>query len=156
MMDSDCDVYFNKNRCWIAKDDVKELDMIRDDGLVFVEGGPTKSMRDSETLDLNPMTAAEVEQAALTRETAAFGAPGPKAEDTMAGDDDPSVHIKVTTRPATFTSEKRYVSIVVGTDGCVATSASDKRHLRTDPTVTDESGLSRIEFDFAEIGRESE
>ena len=29
MMDSGCDVHFTKNRCWISKDDGKEIDMIR-------------------------------------------------------------------------------------------------------------------------------
>ena len=52
-------------------------------------------MRDSEALELNPMTPAEIEQAALARENVVFGAPGPKAEDAMIGDGDPSVRIRV-------------------------------------------------------------
>ena len=37
------------------------------------------------------MTAAEVEKAALTREHAAFGTPGPAAEGTLDGDGEPAV-----------------------------------------------------------------
>ena len=33
MMDSGCDVHFPKNRCWISKDDWKELDMICSGGV---------------------------------------------------------------------------------------------------------------------------
>ena len=32
-MDCGSDVHFTKNRCWIAKDDGKELDMIRSGGV---------------------------------------------------------------------------------------------------------------------------
>ena len=39
-MDSGCDVHFTKNRCWISKDDGKELDMIRSGG-VFFRGSQT-------------------------------------------------------------------------------------------------------------------
>ena len=69
MMDSGCDVHFTKNRCWVSKDDGKELDMIRSGGVFFVAARPSKSSsREANTLELNPMTAAEVEQAALARE----------------------------------------------------------------------------------------
>ena len=47
------------------------------------------------------MTQAEVEQAALAREHAAFGAPGPAAGDTLDGDGQPAVRIKVPTGPPT-------------------------------------------------------
>ena len=99
-MDSGCDVHFTKNRCWISKDDGKELDMIRSGGVFFVAARPSKSpLREASTLELNPMTAAEVEQAALAREHAAFGTPGPAAGATLDGDKEPAVRIKVPTGP---------------------------------------------------------
>ena len=86
MMDSGCDVHFTKNRCWISKDDGKELDMIRSGGVFFVAARLSKSSsKEANTLELNPMTAAEVEQAALAREHAAFGTPGPAAGATLDG-----------------------------------------------------------------------
>ena len=82
-----CDVHFTKNCCWILKDDGKELDMIRSGGVFFVAARPSKpSSKEASTLELNPMTAAEVEQAALAREHAAFGTPGPAAGATLDGD----------------------------------------------------------------------
>ena len=57
MMDSGCDVNLTKDRRWISKENGKELDMIRSGG----------------TLELNPLTAAVVEHAALVREHATFG-----------------------------------------------------------------------------------
>ena len=63
MMDSGCDVHFTKDRCWISKDEGKELDMIRSGGVFFVAARPSKpSSREASTLELNPMTAAEVER----------------------------------------------------------------------------------------------
>ena len=47
------------------------------------------------------MTAAEVEQAALAREHAAFGTPGPAAEAMLDGDGEPAVRVKVPTGLAT-------------------------------------------------------
>ena len=95
MMASGCDV-LTKNR-----DDGKELDMIRSGGVFFVEARPSKSTsRETSTLELNPMTAAEVEQAALAREHAAFGAPGPAAGDSLDGDGETTVRIRVPTGPA--------------------------------------------------------
>ena len=80
MTDSSCDVHFTKNRCWISKDDRKELDMIRSGGVFLVAAKHSKpSSREASTLELNPVTAAGVEQAALAREHAAFGTPGPAA-----------------------------------------------------------------------------
>ena len=68
-MDSGCDVHFAKNLCWISKDDRKELDMIRSGGVFFVAARPSKSSsREANTLELIPMTAADVEQAALASE----------------------------------------------------------------------------------------
>ena len=106
-MDSGCDVHFTKNRCWISKDDGKELDMIRRGGVFFVAARPSKpSSREASTLELNPATAAEVEQAALAREHASFGAPGPAAEALLDGDGEPAVRIKVPTGPATPSAEE--------------------------------------------------
>ena len=86
-MDSGCDVHFTKNRCWISKDDGKELDSIRSGGAFFVAARPSKSSsREANALELNPMTAAEVEQAALEREHAAFGTP---AGATLDGEESP-------------------------------------------------------------------
>ena len=87
MMDSSCDVHFTKDRCWMSNDDGKELDMTRSGGVLFVAARPSRpSSREASTLELNPMTAAEVEQAALAREHAAFGIPGPAAGATLDGD----------------------------------------------------------------------
>ena len=107
LMDSGCDVHFTKNRCWTSKDDGKELDMIRSGGVFFVSARPSKlSSRETNTLELNPMTAAEVEQAPLAREHAALGTPGPGAGATLDGDGEPAVRIKVPTGPATPSVEK--------------------------------------------------
>ena len=74
----------------------KELDMIRSGGVFFVAARPSKlSSREANTLELNPMTAAEVQQAALAREHAAFGTPGAAAGATLDGDGEPTVRIKV-------------------------------------------------------------
>ena len=81
MMDSGCDVHFMKNRCWISKDDGKELDMIRSGGVFCVAARPSNSSsREASTLEFNPMKAAGVEQAALEREHAAFGTQVPLQE----------------------------------------------------------------------------
>ena len=102
MMDSGCDVHLTKDRCWISKDG-KELDSIRSGGVFFVAARPSKlsSREAADTLELNPLTAAEVEQAGLAREHAAFGTPGPVAGATLDGDGEPAVRIKVPTGPAT-------------------------------------------------------
>ena len=86
----------------------KELDMIRSGGVFVVAARPSKlSSREANTLELNPMTVAEVEQAALAREHATFGTPGPAAGATLDGDGEPTVRIKVPTGPATPPSEER-------------------------------------------------
>ena len=72
MMDSRCDVHFT-----ISKDDGEELDMIRSGGVFFVAARPSNSSsREASTLEPNPMTAAEVEQAALARGTRCVRNPG--------------------------------------------------------------------------------
>ena len=107
-MDSGCDVHFTKNRCWLSKDDGKDLDMIRSGGVFFVAARPSKlSSKEANTLELNPTTAAEVEQAALAREDAAFGTPRPGTRATLDGDGEPAVRIKVPTGPATPSAEER-------------------------------------------------
>ena len=96
MMDSGCDVHFTRDRCWRPKEDGKGLDMIRSVGVSFVAARPAKpTSREASTLELNPMTAAEVEQAALAREHAAFGVPSPAAEATLDCDGETTVRTKV-------------------------------------------------------------
>ena len=108
MMDSGCDVHFTKNRCWISKDDGKEFDMIRSGGVLLVAARPSKSSStEASKLELNPMIAAEVEQAALARKHAPFGTPGPAAGATLDGDGEPAVRIKVPSGPATPSAKER-------------------------------------------------
>ena len=84
MMDSGCDVHFTKNRCWFSKDDGKELDMIRSGGVFFVAARPSKSSsRAANALELNPMTAAEVEQAALDKGTRCVRNPGSRCRSNV-------------------------------------------------------------------------
>ena len=74
--------------------------MIRNGGVFFVAAKTFTfvSSKESSTLELNPMTATEVEQAALARKHAAFGIPGPAAGATLDGDgEEPMVRIKVPT-----------------------------------------------------------
>ena len=107
MMDSGCDVHFTKNRSWISKDDEDELDMMRSGGVFSVAARPSKlSSKEASTLELNPMTAAEVEHAALARDHAAFGAPGPAAGDTLDGDGEPTVRVRVPTGLARPSAER--------------------------------------------------
>ena len=163
MMDSGCDVHFTKDRCWISKDDGKELDMIRSGGVFFVAARPSKlSSKETSTLELDPMTAAEVEQAALAREHAAFGTRGPAAGATLDGDGEPAVRIKVPTGPSTPSAEERALHEASGhvpyrswCQWCIAARAADKPHLRWQHPETGEA-VPRIEFDFAELGREED
>ena len=74
MMDSGCDVYFAKDRCWIAKNKRKELDVIRSGGVFFVAGRPSKlPSKEASTLELNSMSQTEVERATSTSVQAGFG-----------------------------------------------------------------------------------
>ena len=80
MLDSGCDVYFTKDRRWIAKNNGTELDVIPSGGVFFVTAQPSKLLsRKNIALELNSMSQAEVEQAASTRVHAGFGIPGPTA-----------------------------------------------------------------------------
>ena len=156
MMDTGCDVHFTKNRCWRSKDDGKELDMIRSGGVFFVAARFSKSTsKDASTLELNAMAAAEVEQAALAREHAAFGTPSPAAGATMDGDGEATVHIRVPTGLATLSAEERALHEASGhvpyrswCQWSIAARAADKPE-------TDEA-VPRIEFDFADLGREED
>ena len=81
-MDSCCDVYFTKDRCWIAKDNGKELDVILSGGVFFVAAKPSRlSSRKRSVLELDLMSQAEVERATSTRVRAGFGIPGPATRD---------------------------------------------------------------------------
>ena len=131
-------MHFTKNCCWISKDDGKELDMIRSGGVFFVPARPSKSTsKEASTLELDPMTTVEVEQAALAREHAAFGTPGPAAGATLDGDGEPTVRIKVPTGPATPSAEERALHEASGhvpyrswCQWCIAARTADKPHLR--------------------------
>ena len=62
MMDSGCDVYFTKDRCWIAKNNGKELDVIPSGGTFFVAAKPSKLLsRKRSAPELNSMSPAVVE-----------------------------------------------------------------------------------------------
>ena len=62
-MDSVCDAYFTKDRCWIAKNNGKELDMILSGGMFFVAAKPSKLLsRKRHALELISTSPAEVEQ----------------------------------------------------------------------------------------------
>ena len=123
LMDSGCDVHCTKNHCWISKDDGKELDT-----------RPSKSTsKEASMLELNPMTAAEVEQAALAREHAAFGTPGPTAGATLGGDGEHTVRINGTGNALSWRESAargfgtRALSKLVS---MVHRRAADKPHLR--------------------------
>ena len=74
--DSDCDVYFTKDRCWIAKNNRKELDVILSSGVFFVAAKPSKlSSRKKSALELNSISQAEVERATSARVHAGFEVP---------------------------------------------------------------------------------
>ena len=129
VMGSGCDVH-----CWISKDDGKEVDTIRSGEVFFVAARPSKSTsKEASTLELNPMTAAEVERAALAR----VRNPGPAARATLDGDGEPTVRIRVPTRPATPSAEERalheasgHVPCRMWCQWCIAARATDKPHLR--------------------------
>ena len=67
MLDSGCDVYFAKDRCGVAKNNGKELDVNLSSGVFFVAAKPSKqSSRKRSVLELNSMSQAEVERATST------------------------------------------------------------------------------------------
>ena len=96
-MVSGFDVYSAKDRCWIAKNNGKELDVIFSGGVFFVATKLSKpSSRKRSVLELNSMSQAEVERATSMRVHAGFGVPDPAARDTLDGDE-PSVRIRIPT-----------------------------------------------------------
>ena len=106
MLDSGCDVYFAKDRCWTAKNNGKELDVILSSGVFFVAAKPSKlSSRKRSVLELNSMSQAEIERATSTSVQAGFGVPDPAARDTLDGDE-PSVRIRIPTGPVTPSAEE--------------------------------------------------
>ena len=97
MMDSGYDVYFAKDRCWIAQNNGKEVDVILSSGVFFVATTSSKlSSRKRSVLELNSMSQAEVERATSTSVQAGFGVPGPATRDTLDGEK-PSVRIRIPT-----------------------------------------------------------
>ena len=109
---------------------------------------PSKPLlREASTLELNPTTAAEVEQATLARE--------------LDGDGEPTVR-NVPTGPATPSAEERALHEASGhvpyrswCQLCIAARAADKPHLRGQQPETDEA-VPRFEFDFADLGRKED
>ena len=113
--DSGCDVYFAKDRCWIAKNNGKELDVILCGRTFFVAAKPSKlSSRKRSALELNSMSPARVERATSTRVHAGFGVPGPAARDTLDGDE-PSVRIRIPHGPGDTLSSGENVAQGFGT-----------------------------------------
>ena len=107
MLDSGCDVYFAKDRCWIAKNNGKELDVNLSSVVFFVAAKPSKLLsRRKSALELNSLSQAEVERATSTRVQAGFGVPGFAARDTLDGDE-PSVRIRIPTGPVTPSAVER-------------------------------------------------
>ena len=86
MMVSGCDEYFTKDRCWVAQNNKKELDVKLSSGVFSVAAKPSKlsSMKRS-ALEFNSMSQAEVEEVTSTRVHAGFGVPGSAARDTLDG-----------------------------------------------------------------------
>ena len=136
----------------------KELDMIPSGGVFFVAARPSESTsREANTLELNPMKAAEVEQAALAREHTAFGTPGPAAGATL----DPrcaSVFPRDPQRPQVKRERcarrrdtlSKLVSMVHCGASCGQAAFEGGSNQKIDEAVP------RIDFDFADFGREED
>ena len=161
MLDSGCDVYFTKDRCWIAKSNGKELDVIFSGGVFFVATKLSKPSRKRSVLKLNSMSQAEVERATLIRVHAGFGVPDSAARDTLDGDE-PSVRIRIPTGPVTPSAEEMKLHNASGhaphrrwCRWCAAARTTDEPHLRKQQPETDEAA-SRVEFDSAELEREED
>ena len=126
-MDSGCDEYLTKDRCWVAQNN-KELDVILSSGVFSVAAKPSKlsSMKRS-ALELNSMSEAEVEEVTSTRVHAGFGVPGPAARDTLDGDEPsvpPSVEEKTLHMASGHAPYRRWCR------WCAAARAADEPHLR--------------------------
>ena len=162
MMYSGCDVYFTKDRCWIAKSNGEELGIIPSNKMFFVAAKPSKLLsRKRSALELNSMSPAEVEQVTLTRVHAGLGVSGPAARDTLDGEK-PSVRIRIPTGPATPSAVERTLHKASGhalyrrwCRWCGAARAVDEPHLRKQQSETDEA-VSRNEFDSVELEREED
>ena len=144
MMDSSCNVYFAKDRCWISKHNGKELDVILSGGVFFVAAKPSKlSSRKRSVLDLNSTSHVEVKRATSTSVQVGFGVPDPAARDTLDGDE-PSVRIRILTGSVIPSAEEKPCA----TSGhaphrrwcwwCAAARAADEPHLRKYQPGTDE------------------
>ena len=162
MLDSGCDVYFVKDRCWIAKNNGKELDVIFSDGVFFVATKLSKpSSKKRSVLELDSMSQAEVERATSARVHAGFGVPDSAARDTLDGDE-PPVRIRIPTGPVTPSAEEKKLHNASGhallRRRCrwrAAARTADEPHWRKQQPETDEAA-SRVEFDFAELEREED
>ena len=162
MMDSGCDVYFAKNRCWIAKNNGKELDVMFSGGVFFVAIKLSKpSSKKRSVLELDSVSQAEVERAMSTRVHDGFGIPDSAARDTLDGDV-PSVRIRIPTGLVTPSAEEKKLHNASGhalyrrwCRWCAAVRTEDEPHLREQHPETDEA-VSRVEFDSAELEREED
>ena len=162
VMDSGRDVYFAKDRCWIDKNNGKELDMILSGGVFFVAKPSKLSSRKRSALEPNSMSPTEVEQATSTRLHAGFGVPSPAARDTLDGDEEPSVRISIPTGPLTPSAVERTLHKASGhalyrrwCRWCAPAKAADKPHLREQQPETDEA-VPRMEFDSEDLEREDD
>ena len=133
MMDSGCNVYFSKDRCWIAKKQWKELDVFLNVGVFFM-----------------------AERATSTRVHAGFGVPGPAARDTLDGEKR-SVRLGIPMGPVIPSAVERKLHKTSGyapnrrwCRWCAASRAADEPQPETDEAVL------RIEFDSAELEREED
>ena len=154
-MDSGCDVYLAKDRCWIAKNSGKELDVILSNGVFFVATKPSKLLsRKRSALELTSMSQAEIERARSTRVHARFGVPDPAARDTLDGDG-PSVRIQNSHGSRDTLSCRELHNASGHAPYHTAARAADEPHLRKHQPETDEA-VSRIEFDLAELERKED
>ena len=155
-------MFFAKDRCWIAKNNGKELDVIPSGGMFSVAAKTSKLLsRKRSALELNSTSPAEVEQVTLTRVHAGFGVPGPADRDTLDGEE-PSVRIRIPTGPVTLSAVERTLHKASGhapyrrwCRWCAAARGADEPHLWEQQPETDEAA-SIIEFDFAELEREED
>ena len=113
-----CDVYFTKDRRWIAKNNGKELDMILSGGVFFVAAKPSKRLpRKRSALEPNSMSPAEVEQVTLTRVHAGFGVSGPgfhvKFPPKLLGLYPPSIGVQTNDMPSLHIDSDYCTTIVV-------------------------------------------
>ena len=159
-----CDVHFTKNRCSISKDDGKEHDMIHNGGVFFVAARPSEpTSREANSLELNPVTAAEVGVSGTGKGTRCVWKPGSRcrsnvgrrwrARSAYQGSrgpcDAPSAEERA---PHEASGHVPYRSWC---QWCIAARAADKPHLRRLQPDTDEA-VPRIEFDFADLEREED